>query len=863
MIGGTWWSVARLLLSVAVLSSILFALLGYATLAAQLHNAIYFTCLLIAVALLLHRLIGDLLEEAAAPDTPSGRWVRHRLGLPSDATLRGQHLVMLLVDLVLLALLAVLIPAAWGVDTDAILNGAGQLIRGVRIGGVTISLGNIGMAILAFVVCILLARLIRRIVRDRVLPTVDAPMPLRQSIDAGLNYVGVIVAILIGIGALGIDFTNLAIVLGALSVGIGLGLQNIANNVISGVFLLVERPIKAGDWVSVSGHEGFVRRINIRATEIETFQRTHVLVPNSMFLQNPVVNRTYSDTSSRVEIKLTVGLGTDVAVMEGLLREAALGHPRVLRVPAPIVRFIQITTSGLDFELFVFVARLEDRLVVSNDLNKAILAKLIELKIVDPSPVPELRLRGVENASPAERPATGSRPMPPRRRRDEAPRRRARRHWPIVALFVLGVLAGVALWAYSPSLPAETLIARYANDRSKFIDVGGVRAHVREQGDPDGIPVVLIHGSMGSLHMWEGWARELSGKARLISVDLPGHGLTGAWPRDEYTIEAYADFVEVLVDTLNLDRFVLVGHSMGGAVAWTFAATRPDRVSQLILVDAAGYPRTAGDAPLPTRLARMPVVGDIGIYFKPERLVRRSLAEVYADPAMVTPERIQPLRRAAALPRQPRGHAAARPHPGAARPRAAQAARRADPDHLGRQGPLGADRRRLPLPERHQGRRARDLRGAGPQPDGRGPQGDGRRGRRLHQADHAAARPAAGAADRPDGPSVGLAGEGLARERGPLARSMNAGRRPALPLRLEQYHHLGEGGVGDGLDLGLGAVLDGMGDVDHRRVETQRFALRLDAVDEARGDDVHAGKAAAVEIMKVVQTARCAGASIA
>jgi len=396
MIGGTWWSVARLLLVVAVFSSIVFALFGFATLAAQLHNAIYFTCLLIAVALLLHRLIGDLLEEAAAPDTPSGKWVRHRLGLPEDATLHGQHLVMLVVDLVLLALLGVLIPTAWGVDTDAILNGGIQLVRGVRIGGITISLGNIAMAIAAFVVCILLARLIRGIVRDRVLPTVDAPMPLRQSIDAGLNYVGVIVAILIAIGALGIDFTNLAIVLGALSVGIGLGLQNIANNVISGVFLLVERPIKAGDWVAVSGHEGFVRRINIRATEIETFQRTHVLVPNSLFLQNPVVNRTYADTSSRVEIKITVGLGTDVAVMQGLLRESALGHPRVLRVPAPIVRFIQITTSGLDFELFVFVARLEDRLVVSNDLNTAILAKLIELKIVDPAPVPELRLRGVE-----------------------------------------------------------------------------------------------------------------------------------------------------------------------------------------------------------------------------------------------------------------------------------------------------------------------------------------------------------------------------------------------------------------------------------------------------------------------------------
>lgn len=235
--------------------------------------------------------------------------------------------------------------------------------------------------------------------------------------------------------------------------------------------------------------------------------------------------------------------------------------------------------------------------------------------------------------------------MPPRRRRVEGPRRR----WPVVLLFALGALAGAALWGYSPNLPTETLIARYANDRSKFIDIGGVRAHVREQGNPEGVPVVLIHGSMGSLHMWEDWARELGSQAHLITVDLPGHGLTGPWPRDEYTVEAYADFVEVLVDILNLDRFVLAGHSMGGAVAWSFAATRPDRVSQLILVDAAGYPRT-GEAPLPTRLARLPVVGDIGIYFKPERLVRRSLAEVYADPAMVTPERI---RRTAELQRFP------------------------------------------------------------------------------------------------------------------------------------------------------------------------------------------------------------------
>jgi pimeloyl-ACP methyl ester carboxylesterase len=226
----------------------------------------------------------------------------------------------------------------------------------------------------------------------------------------------------------------------------------------------------------------------------------------------------------------------------------------------------------------------------------------------------------------------------PNRKRKATP---TRRHRLVYVLFAAAAFAGVALWAYSPSLPPELLIARYAGDQSKFIDVGGVRPHVRDQGNPDGIPMVLIHGSLGSLHIWEGWVRELAPQARLISVDLPGHGLTGPWPRDEYTVEAYADFIEVLVDSLNLDRFVLVGHSLGGAVAWSFAATRPDRVSQLVLVDAAGYPRESGDVPLSTELARLPLVGDIGIYFKPERLVRRSLSEVYADPAMATPERVK------------------------------------------------------------------------------------------------------------------------------------------------------------------------------------------------------------------------------
>jgi len=416
LIGGTWWSVVRLLISAVLLASIVVSLLGYATLAAHIHTGIALTCMWVAIVLVVHQLAGDLFEAVAAPDLPTGRWVRARFGLPADYQLRGQHIALLLIDLFLVVVLVVTIPAAWSFDVDSITRGFDQLLQGVSIGGVTISLGNVGIAIVTFGVAMVLARLVRRVMRDRVMPTVDAPMPLRQSIDAGLNYAGVIIAILLGIGALGIDFTNLAIVLGALSVGIGLGLQNIANNVISGVVLLLERPIKAGDWVAVSGHEGFVRRINIRATEIETFQRTHVIVPNSVFLQNPVVNRTYSDTSSRIEIPLTVGFGTDVAKLEGILRESALNHARVLRVPQPIVRFTRVAPAGLEFELMVFVAQLEDRLVVSNDLNKAILARLLEEKILDPAPAAAFTLRNLDVLADALRGRENDhgRPSPPR-----------------------------------------------------------------------------------------------------------------------------------------------------------------------------------------------------------------------------------------------------------------------------------------------------------------------------------------------------------------------------------------------------------------------------------------------------------------
>jgi pimeloyl-ACP methyl ester carboxylesterase len=193
---------------------------------------------------------------------------------------------------------------------------------------------------------------------------------------------------------------------------------------------------------------------------------------------------------------------------------------------------------------------------------------------------------------------------------------------------------------YTPDIPVETLVPRYASARSQFMDIDGARIHVRDEGSRDGPALLLLHGSNGSLHVWEGWAQRLGDTFRVVSLDLPGHGLTGPWPRDDYAIAAYAALTIQVADRLQLRRFAVGGHSMGGAVAWTIAARWPERVTHLVLVGAAAYPREGG-APLSLQVARTPVVGEVNAYFKPRWMVVRGLRETYADPARLDAARIQ------------------------------------------------------------------------------------------------------------------------------------------------------------------------------------------------------------------------------
>lgn len=214
----------------------------------------------------------------------------------------------------------------------------------------------------------------------------------------------------------------------------------------------------------------------------------------------------------------------------------------------------------------------------------------------------------------------------------------------LVKLFgiVLMLTAVVVSVSRAPERPVESLVARWALPPSDFIDVNGQLMHLRDQGPRDDpLPIVLIHGLASSLHTWEGWAKPLAAQRRVISFDLPGFGLTGPfggrYPPDDYRGDAWARFVLDLMDTLQVQRFVLAGHSLGGEVAWRTAVIAPTRVQRLILVDALGPASTPASVPIGLQLARVPLLGRIGEWVLPRALIEASLVDLYGDRSRVTP----------------------------------------------------------------------------------------------------------------------------------------------------------------------------------------------------------------------------------
>jgi len=216
-----------------------------------------------------------------------------------------------------------------------------------------------------------------------------------------------------------------------------------------------------------------------------------------------------------------------------------------------------------------------------------------------------------------------------------------------LALKLVGILlifSTIALaLSRAPDLPVEALVPRWAPAPSDFVDVKGQLVHLRDVGPrEDPLPLVLLHGTSASLHTWEGWVPALQPRRRVITLDLPGFGLTGpftgAYANVGYSPDAQAKFVLDLLDQLGVQRFVAGGNSLGGGVAWRIATQAPARVERLILVDAEGLAFMPEELPLGWMLARVPVFNRLLKHLLPRELVAQGLATSYGDPQRITPE---------------------------------------------------------------------------------------------------------------------------------------------------------------------------------------------------------------------------------
>ena len=266
----------------------------------------------------------------------------------------------------------------WGVPFDVLQSGLYRALSGFKIGGVEVSLISVFWGVVAFTICLWIIRFVSYRIEFKLLEKTNIDAGTKHSIASGFAYIGYVLAGLLAIAIMGGNLTNIALIAGALSVGVGLGLQDIVNNFVSGVVMLFERPIKVGDWVVINGEEGEVKQINIRSTEVETFNRHSVIIPNSQVLSNSVTNFTHENNLVRYAVKVGVAYGTDVELVKNLLLECAASHPKVSKKYAPYVLFQDFGESSLDFELRFYVNDIWNGWTAPSDIRYIINRRFIE-----------------------------------------------------------------------------------------------------------------------------------------------------------------------------------------------------------------------------------------------------------------------------------------------------------------------------------------------------------------------------------------------------------------------------------------------------------------------------------------------------
>ena len=391
-----WLAALRIPIWITVAAIVVSALAGYLALSRFLAQQLVVTGSILAFVYLLLLWVDGFTQSLGDDSAAIGGWLKDKAGLEQR---RREQLVLpigLLLKLAVLVLSVPLILLQWGYSGPDIYDWYQQLFFGFRIGSTQVSLAVLLASIIVFALAYGAARLFQGWLDARVLQPAGISGGLRDSIRIGVGYVGIVIAALAAFSYAGFSLSNLAIIAGAFSVGIGFGLQSVVNNFVSGLILLAERPIKVGDLVVVGGEEGYVRKISVRSTEIETFDRARVLIPNSYFITEKVKNWTLRDNIRRIVIPVGVAYGCDPRKVKAILLKAAQDNPNIMSAPAPSVDFEDFGADSLNFKLYAFVYDLNKAGSTGTDLRIAILDAFSEAGIAIPFRQTDVTLRNMD-----------------------------------------------------------------------------------------------------------------------------------------------------------------------------------------------------------------------------------------------------------------------------------------------------------------------------------------------------------------------------------------------------------------------------------------------------------------------------------
>jgi len=347
-----------------------------------------------------------------------GKLLENRFGLTDPGRRRQiSRLIELMATLMIVTAALPLLMLQWGFSGADIRDWLKALLFGFEIGQFRISLARILIGMALFTTLLFVTRLLQRWLREQVLtqPRVDAG--IANSVDTAIGYAGIGLALLIALSYAGLDITSLAIVAGALSVGIGFGLQSIVNNFVSGLILLVERPVKVGDWIVVGNEQGNVRRISVRSTEIETFDKASLILPNSELITGRVLNWTHRNPLGRAVVKVEVAPTADPESVIAMLREVAAANEDALKTPGPVITFDNFSSTSLQFTLRVVVGDVYLGGKVGTELRVAILKRLRDENIQMVNAAYDVHLRDLDWVK-----AAAARVAEQKRGADDAPR---------------------------------------------------------------------------------------------------------------------------------------------------------------------------------------------------------------------------------------------------------------------------------------------------------------------------------------------------------------------------------------------------------------------------------------------------------